>query len=502
VVQVGNPFMEKLLIEACMEVLRTGALVGLQDLGATGLTSATVESAGRGGSGVIVDVDRVPRRAGGMTPYEVMLSESQERMLAVVERGRESEVQAVFRKWGLHGDVIGRVSDGGQLQVQSGGAVVAELPVRMLVQAPAYERPVARPAYLARVQPLDPATIPVPADLAATFLALLASPNIASRRPVFRQFDHMVGTNTIGPPGGDAAVLRIKGTRKAIALSTDGNARICFLEPRAGGSIAVAEAARNVTCVGARPLAITNCLNFGSPQQEAPYYQLVECIDGMAEACRVLDTPVVSGNVSLYNETQGEAIWPTPIVGMLGLLEDASLRCDAAFKQSGDIVALLGRTEADLGGSEYLAHVHGVVAGRPAIDLRAEAALQDLCRALITDRLLHSAHDCSDGGLAVAVAECAFAGGVGAEVQGDRPDLRPDAALFAETQSRIVISVAPAAWPDVERRAQTARVPIVRLGTVGGERLRLGPFAVALAAAQQVWEGGMRDALAGDGRHG
>jgi phosphoribosylformylglycinamidine synthase len=502
VVQVGNPFMEKLLLEACLEVLQTGAVVGLQDLGATGLTSAAVESAGRGGSGVSIDVERISRRAATMTAYEVMLSESQERMLVVAKRGREAEVQAVFDKWGLHSDVIGEVTDLGELAVEAGDAPVAELPIEMLVDAPTYAYPVSRPAYLDRVQELDPQSVPEPADLNRTLLDLLGSAPIASRGPVYRQYDHMVGTNTVIQPGGDAALLRIKGTRKAIALATDGNARLCYLDPRVGGMIAVAEAARNVVCTGARPLAITNCLNFGSPEDPDVYFQLSEVIDGMAEACRAFESPVVSGNVSLYNESAGEAIWPTPVVGMLGLLDDLDWRCDTGFRREGDLIGLLGSTDGRLDGSEYLATLHGRVAGKPAIELDREVALQRLVLDLIHERLLASAHDCSDGGLAIAVAESALRGGLGAAVEPDLHGGRADAALFAETQSRVLISAAPSRWADIERRARAAEVPVTRLGIVGGDRLQIGPVDVALDQASAAWENGLSNALAGDRPNG
>ena len=373
VVQVGDPFMEKLLIEACLEVLTEPSLVGLQDLGATGLTSSMVEAAARGSGGISIDVDRVPARTTGLTPYEIMLSESQERMLAIVERGHEDRVIDVFRRWGLHSETIGEVTSSGTLQVRSAGELEAELPIEALVEAPTYTFPVERPAYLDEVQRLDSDTIAQPDDLAATFLDLLASPNIASRAPVFRRYDHMVGTNTVVQPGGDAAVLRIKGTSRGIAISTDGNGRLCYLDPREGGKIVVAEAARNVSCVGATPIALTDCLNFGSPEVSAVYFQLAEVIEGMAEACRVFDVPVVSGNVSLYNESGGRPIWPTPVVGMLGLLDRLERRCDIGFGDPGDVVALLGNTEADLAGSEYLQHVHGLTAGRPSIDLGPRA---------------------------------------------------------------------------------------------------------------------------------
>ena len=497
VVQVGNPFMEKLLLEACLEALRTGGVAGLQDLGATGLTSATIEAAERGGCGVTIDVARVSRRADRMTPYEVMLSESQERMLVVAHAGREDEVRAVFTRWGLHSDVIGHVADGQDVRVTEGSVDVAQLPVSMLVDAPTYEFPVERPAYLDEVQELNVDEVPEPDDLSETLLTMVASPNIASRRGVYRQYDHMVGTHTIGPPGGDAAVMRIKGTDRAVALCTDGNARHCFLDPFHGGAMAVAEAARNVSCTGATPLAITNCLNFGSPEDPAVYYQLARVIDGMTAACEALGTPVISGNVSLYNESGDQAIWPTPVVGMLGLLEQADATRGIGFGAEGDIVGLLGDATPSLDGSEFLAVVHGQVAGAPTIDLDAELAVQTLLRDLIQAGLLASAHDCSDGGLAVAVAESAFAGGIGVDLDLDSTHARADVALFGEAPSRIVISAAAAAWPEVERRAAAAGVAARRLGSVGGERLRIGPIDVALDDAHRAWDQGLDAALAG-----
>ncbi len=497
VVQVGNPFMEKLLLEACLEALTTGGVAGLQDLGATGLTSATIEAAERGGCGVTIDVARVSQRADRMTPYEIMLSESQERMLVVAHAGREDEVRAVFTKWGLHSDVIGHVADGQDVHVTEGSVDVARLPVSMLVDAPTYEFPVERPAYLDDVQQLNVEDVPEPANLSETLLTMVASPNIASRRGVYRQYDHMVGTHTIGPPGGDAAVLRIKGTDRAIALCTDGNARHCYLDPFHGGAMAVAEAARNVSCTGAMPLAITNCLNFGSPEDPAVYYQLSRVIDGMTAACEALGTPVVSGNVSLYNESGDQAIWPTPVVGMLGLLEQANATCGIGFGAEGDIVGLLGDTPPELDGSEYLAVVHGQVAGAPTIDLEAELAVQTVLRDLIQAGLLASAHDCSDGGLAVAVAESAFAGGIGVDLEAGSPHERDDVTLFGEAPSRIVISATAEAWPDVEHLAAAAGVSVRELGRVGGDRLRLGRIDVALDEAHRAWDQGLDTALAG-----
>jgi phosphoribosylformylglycinamidine synthase len=371
----------------------------------------------------------------------------------------------------------------------------------MLVDAPTYRFPVERPAYLDEVQRLDPEDVPEPADLGAVLLAILGSPNIASRAPVFRRYDHMVGTDTVVAPGGDAAVLRIKGTPLGIALATDGDGRRCYLDPREGGRIAVAEAARNVSCVGGEPIALTDCLNFGSPDDPTVYYQLAEVIEGISEACEAFGIPVVSGNVSLYNESGGQPIWPTPVVGMLGLLPELAQRCDIGFRAPGDVIVLLGSPAAHLDASEYLSVVHGRVAGRPRIDLAAEMALQGVVREAIRRALLRSAHDLGTGGLAVAIAESAFRGGIGASCGLDEldlglePPLRRDAVLFGEAESRAVISVDPADLPALAELAERSNVPWARLGVVGGERLVIGPIDVPVTQARSAWEGGLAMAL-------
>jgi phosphoribosylformylglycinamidine synthase len=500
VVQVGDPFFEKLLIEACLEARALPGLIGLQDLGATGLTSATVEAAARGGAGVRIDIGSVPRRTAGLTPYEVMLSESQERMLAIVERGTDHELIAILDRYGLHHAVIGEVAAGGALQVVAEGRLEADLPVDLLVDAPTYRSGVVRPSWLDELQRLDLAEIPVPADLGSVFLTLLGSPNVGSRAPVFRRYDHMVGTDTVIAPGGDAAVLRIKGTSRAVALATDGDGRRCYLDPRAGGAIAVAEAARNVSCVGAEPIAATDCLNLGSPDDPDVYFQLAEVIEGMAEACEALGVPIVSGNVSLYNESGGRAIWPTPVVGMLGLLDDRARRCDIGFREPGDVIVLLGDPASDdLAASEYLALIHRRVAGRPRIDLEAEVALQRLVRSAIHGDLVRSAHDCSTGGLAVAIAESAFRSGIGATCDLGGLDVpagsRPDGVLFGEAQSRVVVTVHADDLPTLARLADDAGVPWARMGSVGGDRLVIGPIDVVLESAQLVWSRGLAAAI-------
>ncbi|HEU5318037.1 MAG TPA: phosphoribosylformylglycinamidine synthase subunit PurL, partial [Chloroflexota bacterium] len=516
VVQVGDPFREKLLIEACLEALDQPWLVGMQDLGAAGLTSSTVECASKGGTGIEIDVAKVSRRESGMSAYEVMLSESQERMLLIVQRGQEAEAQALFAKWGLHSDVIGHVTDDQLVRVRDRDEVVAELPHEILTEPPLYTREGAEAPQIAAARERDLSALPVPEDLNAVLLSLLAAPNIASKRMVYRRYDTTVQTNTVLGPGGDASVLRLKGTRRAIAVATDGNGRYCYLDPLMGGRIAVAEAARNVSCTGAVPLAATDCLNFGNPEKPAVYYQLQQTIEGMAQACEALGTPVISGNVSLYNESAGEPIYPTPIVGVLGLLDDASGRCGHKFQRPGEIVALLGETREEIGASEYLERVHGLIAGRvPAMDLDLEAGVQAACRDAIAAGLLSSAHDCSDGGLAVALAECC-AGPWGIpedDAARDVPTIgcrvtlpdawrgfRVDAALFGESQSRIVVSLPAQRWEALREIAARHAVPLYRLGETGGDRVAVVPHLdVALEDTLTAYETGLAAAL---GKHG
>jgi phosphoribosylformylglycinamidine synthase len=483
-VQVGNPFLEKLLMEACLDLLQGDAVVAMQDLGAAGLTSSTVECASRGGAGVEIDVAKVSRRERGMTPYEVMLSESQERMLVVVKQGREAEVKAVFDRWELHSDIIGRVTDDGMVRVKDGNEVVAEVPARLFTEGcPTYVREGRPGEELLRRRTLDltglPDLVPDGAGLTAgeALLRLLAAPTIASKRYVYRQYDHTIGTNTVLQPGeADAAVIRLKGTRRALALTTDCNARYCWLDPRMGGAHAVAEAARNVVCTGATPLAITNCLNFGNPEKPEVYYQLAECIEGMAEACRFLETPVVSGNVSLYNESTLGAVLPTPVVGMVGLLDDVDRRVGLAFPNGASLL-LLGAQEATIGASEYLFSLHGQRGGLPPrVDLELERRLHACVLDAIRQGLVRAAHDTSEGGLLVAVAEGCLAGGVGARLALDplllaRAGGRLDAALFGEAGSRIVVAVAPEAVEAVRALAAQHSVPVTPLGTTGGDRL-------------------------------
>ena len=488
-VQVGNPFLEKLLMEACVELVQDHSdwIVGLQDLGAAGLTSSTVECASRGDSGIVIDTARVPRREAGMTPYDVMLSESQERMLVIVKRGHEEDVRRLFTRWELDGAIIGEVTDDGLARIMEGGREVAAAPVDLFMDPPSYT-PDARPdPALAERAAFDPATLPDLQDgdgADAALLALLASPNIADKRWVFRQYDQQVQNNSVVVPGGDAGVIRIQGTNRALALCTDGDGRAVALNPRAGGARCVAEAARNVACVGAMPIAVTDCLNFANPERPEIYYQLSEAVQGIAEACRVLGTPVISGNVSLYNETPDGPVTPTPVIGMLGLIDDVTTVVRHALRDGGDEVVLLGanlpQAASTLGGSEYLAVRHGLEAGPISVDLEAEASLVRVLAAAAAQRLLQSAHDCSDGGLAVTVAESAMAGEIGVDLSGLDLGPRRDAALFGEAGARVVVSVQPHHLPSLEALAADHRVPLVRLGVVGGERLRIGRNGIDL----------------------
>ena len=507
-VQVGDPFMEKLLLEACLEVMQTDALVGIQDMGAAGLTCSTTEMGSRGGAGVEIDVALVPQRETAMTPYEIMLSESQERMLLVVKRGREADVERIFDKWDLHAVRIGEVTSDGMLRVKERGGSVAEIPNRALTDdAPVYRRPMSEPEYLHDVQRLDldapprESVKPVLHDQNAALLALLASPTIASKKWVYRQYDHMVRTNTINMPGQGAGVVRIKGTDRALAMSVDGNGRYCYLDPYRGAMLAVAEASRNVACAGAQPLGATNCLNFGNPERPAIMWQFAKAVEGIGAACRALGVPITGGNVSLYNETDGSAIYPTPVIGVVGLLEHADRVVSGRFKETGDVLVLLGPDAAgELGGSEYLKVVHGVVRGAPpALDLGAERALQALLVALADERLIRSAHDCSDGGLAVAVAECCFdTNGIGADVSLEAveaardPSINTAAALFGESASRVLVSVEPDQLTALLERAAARRVGARVVGNTGGNRLRIsvgGATAIdhAIGDAERVW---------------
>jgi phosphoribosylformylglycinamidine synthase subunit PurL len=491
-VQVGDPFMEKLLLEACLEAMRTGAVVAIQDMGAAGLTSSSSEMASRGGMGIEIELARVPQRETGMTPYEMMLSESQERMLLVAERGREREVFEVFHKWGLDAIEIGRVSDDGLLRVLHQGRVAAEIPAHALAEeGPRYERPMAAPSAAPLPGPLV-AFEREGADLSGNFRRLLASPTIASKRWITEQYDSMVRTNTrVGPGAGDAAVLRLKESKRALAIKTDGNGRWSFLAPRLGAMHAVAEAARNVACTGARPIAATNCLNFGNPEKPEVMWQFSEAIDGIAEACRVLETPITGGNVSFYNETLGKAIYPTPVLGVLGLLEDAECALGSAFRNEGDAVVLLdaGRgassppeMQKELSSSEYAKTIHGVVAGAPpAIDLAAEKRSIECLVQLASERVILSAHDVSDGGLAVTLLESCFdSKGLSAQIEMATSDEPAECAVFGERGARAVVSLSPASLARVTAIAAQYSVKAQPIGTVTRGEFRIQYNGIAL----------------------
>ena len=516
-VQVGNPFLEKLLMEACLQLTDEHGewIAGLQDLGAAGLTSSAVECAAKAGTGIIIDVAKVPRREAGMTPYEVMLSESQERMLVIVKPQHEADVRALFEHWELHAETIGIVTDDGLVRIRDGDIEVVRVPATMLTDAPTYTPEGRKPAWVDELQNVDLTTL---ADAATpntngksslqspassfnsneALLRLLASPEIASKRIVWRQYDHQVGTNTVVGPGSDAAVVRIKGTTKALAISTDGNAAYTYLDPYAGGAIAVAEAARNVACTGAKPIAMTNCLNFGNPEKPEVYYQLKEAIRGMSDAARAFGIPVVSGNVSLYNESSGEAIWPTPVVGMVGLIEDVEGVVPMGFQTDGDAIMFVGAFDVtrDTSPSEFVRAQYGVTAGQPTIDLQIEARLQTFLLEASSSGILKSAHDVSVGGLAVALAEASLARGLGAEFT--PPTEAPTSAtLFGEHQSRIVVSCAA---PDVDAVIACAKrhdVPVIRAGTVGGTRLRHSTIDLTLEEMRAAYESGLPRALEG-----
>ena len=499
-VQVGNPFLEKVLIEACLEALDTGLVNAIQDLGAAGLTSAAIESAVSGGRGIRLDIAEVHQREEGMSAYEVMLSESQERMLLVVAPGDVPAIKSVMDKWDVTCREIGHIIAEQTAQVAVGPELVVDLPIGPLSEAPQYwlEGKPSDADIQRRKLDLDSVSLPQDGP-EGTLLRLLAAPNIANKKGVYRQYDHQVQTNTVVGPGSDAAVLRVKGTNKAIAVTIDGNGRLCQLDPYQGGQIVVAEVCRNLSCSGALPLAVTDCLNFGSPERPDVYHQLEQCIQGIAEACRVLEVPVVSGNVSLYNESRGQAIFPTPVVGGLGLLEDASKATRSAFAAEGLVVGLLGadtrKVEShDLAGSEYLQWVHGRVEGSPKIDIDLEKRVHQVCRSAIGQGLLASAHACSEGGLAVALAECSIQGDVGFVGDFSIAD-RWDVILFGEQQSRIIVSLPKENWNALSRLASGSGVPIVRLGYTGGDRFQLNDqMDLPVSQIADVWNNGLEAA--------
>ena len=503
-VQVGDPFLEKLLLEACLEAMRSGAIEGIQDMGAAGLTSSSVEMADRAGNGLELYLDNVPQRETGMTAYEMLLSESQERMLIVAKRGREKELVEVFNKWDLDAVVIGKVVEGNRLKVFHHGELMADLPVDKLTdEAPKYNRPMAEPVQSSKfkVQSSE-ARKPKTEDQTEVLKLLLASPNICSKHWVYEQYDHMVRTNTAILPGADAAIVRVKETRRAISMCLDGNGRYCAVNPKEGAKLTVAEAARNNVCVGAKPIAVTNCLNFASPERPKIMWAFSETIDGMAEACEKFETPVISGNVSFYNETDGDGVLPTPTIGMVGLVEDVRKIITQGFKNEGDLIALLGTTNDDLSVSEYAQTILGYTTNElieigevPKLDLDLEKKVQDVCLQLADKYLLNSAHDCSDGGLAVAIAESCFSSlnneANGAEIELKNENLSVASLLFGESPSRIVISFAPENLDKVKETIGDC--PFEVIGKVSGESLKIKTgseekISVSIAELQNAWK--------------
>lgn len=488
-VQVGDPFTEKLLLEATLEALRTGYVVGIQDMGAAGLTCSSSEMSARGGCGMRLKLDRVPAREEGMTAYELMLSESQERMLIVVEKGREDVIKSVFAKWDLHVETIGEVTAGPNLVVEYGGRVVASVPAESLVLgggAPVYTRQAQEPAYVRKARAFDEETLPLPDNLGNVLLELLASPNITRKRWAYEQYDQMVRTNNVKLDHTDAAIVLLKGTVRAIAMTVDCNARYVYLNPKRGAMIAVAEAARNVVCAGAQPLAITNCLNFGNPYKPEIYWQFKEAVAGIGEACRAFGTPVTGGNVSFYNESPEGSVYPTPVIGMIGLVEDLSTVVGAEFKDEGDAIIVLGKTTGHLGGSEYLARIHGLVAGdAPELDVEAERSLHRVILEAMKSGMLKSAHDCSEGGLAVAIAESCIMNSecpMGAVIDRDWMGVRrPDALLFGEDQSRAIVSCSPWNTENLLALARRYKLDAQVVGRVSTGRLSIGGGMVGLS---------------------
>ncbi len=499
VVQASDPALEKLLIEACLELAKADWLVGMQDLGAAGLTCSAVETASRAGNGVELDVLKVPHRETGMTPYEIMLSETQERMLIIVKKEFKDKVLHLFHRWGLRCNIIGQVTSDGLARVKEGDTVVAEAPVKALTEPPMYTYRVRKPRRLRRLQSLDLGDIPdlTPERAQSVFLKLLASANICSREWIFRHSDYDQADVVI-PPGGDAGMLRVKGSGKGLSFTVDGNGHYCYLDPYAGGAIAVAEAARNLVCTGAKPLAVTDCLNLGNPENKDIYYQLKESIRGIGRACRKLNIQIISGNVSLYNEAREGAIYPTPICGMVGLIEDTSQRCDMGFVKEGDQVFLLGSgfDDGGLGGSEYLELIYNLVKGRPYIDLNLEKKVQSCCLKAIKQGVVSSAHDCSHGGLVITLAESCLRGGLGFKGEGWQFGGRLDATLFGEAQSRIVVSVEQNRVRQLEALAMCEGIPVTKLGTVGGKRFIIdGYIDLPLEEIEAVWREGLEKML-------
>jgi phosphoribosylformylglycinamidine synthase len=518
-VQVGDPFLEKLLLEACLEAMQTGAIIGIQDMGAAGLTCSTCEMGARGGTGIEIELDRVPQRETGMTPYEIMLSESQERMLLVAQKGHEQEVFRVFEKWGLDAVEVGRVTADAKMRVLQHGEVVAEIPNAALTDdAPVYKRPLKRWEPPVEREMPEHIRLAESGDFTAQLRQLLASLNICSKRWVWQQYDHMVQTNTVEAPGaGDAGVIRIKGSKRGLAMSLDGNGRWCYLDPRLGAMHAVAEAARKVACTGATPIGATNCLNFGNPEKPHIMWQFSQVIDGMTKACEELDTPITGGNVSFYNETLGEGIYPTPVVGIVGLLEDVHKAAKMHFSklehaQPGRQIVLLHANEpgdavdaqSEFGSSEYAKEILGAVWGYPPeLDIEKEATLQRALIAIIQAGLIESAHDCADGGLAVALVECALGAGVGAKINLAGHELGSEYSLFGEDASRVIISCDPAKLARIQQVAADFEISADVLGETGGDQVEIEiagqrVLSAGIEELRAAYEGALEKALTAD----
>ena len=497
-VQVGNPFLEKILIESCLEAAISGKIDGMQDLGAAGFTSAAVECALNGSSGIEIDVGKIPRRDAGMEPYEVMLSETQERMLISVSADCLKEVKGIFDNWDIENSVIGSVTNDGNARILENGEVVADVPVSVLTDPPLYRLQGTESDSVIQQRQYDLTQVKLTnLEPEEVLKKILKSPNVGNKESVYRRYDHQVQTNTVVPPGHDAALIRVKGSNKGIAASTDGNGRFCYLDPYVGGMIAVAEACRNVACTGAEPIALTNCLNFGNPEKPEVYYQLEMCIKGMADASRKFDSPVISGNVSLYNETRDDPIYPTPVVGAVGLTEDVAAYCSVGFKNEGDQVVLIGADILDenpsvLAGSEYLEVIQGLVAGSPRIVLENEIAVQEACRQLISEKVIHSAHDLSIGGLAVSLAESSVKAGLGFESTFSFSE-RWDCVLFGEQQSRIVVSLPESNRDVLKRICSDKGVPYLQIGEVKGANFTIDNLLdVPVVLLKEWWDDSLK----------
>jgi len=488
-VQIGDPFAEKLLIEACLEIVQFEEVIGLQDCGAAGLTSSLSEMAFRGDSGLEIELSKVPQRELDMNPFEVMLSESQERMVVVVKKGMEERVLSTLKKWELDSSVIGQVTRDRNFTIKDNGKVIADIPVSSLAEgAPSIQRNIKEPEWQKEKTRLNLDELEEYDNYNSILLKLLSSPNVACKEGIYQQYDHMVQVNTILPPGDDAAILRLKGSKKAIALTTEGNGRYCFLDPYQGAKIVVAEAARNLSCKGALPRAVTDCLNFGAPENSDSYWQLVQAIKGLSEGCKFFNTPIISGNVSLYNENDGKPIDPTPVIGMLGVFDDYSKMCTLDFKNENDLIFLLGENRNELGGSEYLEVIHNRKCGLPPfLDIKLEKKIHSFCRKMIEEGLFASAHDCSIGGLAISLSESCICSGLGAEID-LLSDLRSDCILFGESQSRIVISASPDNAQKITESAREMDIPMQFIGYVRGNILKINKWInLPLTIINEAW---------------